>query len=85
MFDGWYNFWRIRIRIRWVGKIGIPPYPPIDNVLFVEGLKHNLLSISQLCDIGYDVSFNKDVCIIQNNDGLLLFYAKRKGNLIRLD
>ena len=40
-----------------VGKIGTHPYPSIDNALFVEGLKHNLLSISQLCDSGYDVSF----------------------------
>jgi len=43
-------------------KIGIHPYPSIDNVVFVEGLEHNLLSISQLCD--YVVSFNKDECII---------------------
>ena len=34
-------------RIAAVGKISIHPYPSIDNVLFVEGLKHNLLSISQ--------------------------------------
>lgn len=48
-----------------IGKIGIPLYPPIDNVLFVEGLKHNMLSISQSCDRGYDVYFNKDECIIR--------------------
>jgi len=30
-----------------VGKIGILSYPPIENVLIVEGLKHNILSISQ--------------------------------------
>ena len=41
-------------KITRVGKITIDPYPPIDNVLFVEGLKHNLLSISQLCDIELD-------------------------------
>ena len=52
-------------RITRVGKIGIHPYPSIDNVLFVEGLKHNLLNISQLCDSGYVVSFNKDECIVQ--------------------
>ena len=33
-------------RITSVVKIGIHPYPSIDNVLFVEGIKHNLLSIS---------------------------------------
>ena len=45
-------------------KIGIHPYPSIDNVLFVAGLKLNFLSISQLCDSGYGVSFNKDECVI---------------------
>ena len=43
-------------RITGAGKIGIHPYPFIDNVLFVEGFKHNLLSISQLCESGYGVS-----------------------------
>jgi len=52
-----------------MGKIGIHPYPSIDNGLFVEGLNHNLLSISQLCDNGYSVSFNKDECVIQCEDG----------------
>ena len=33
-------------KITEVGKISIHPYPSIDNVLFVEGIKHNLLRIS---------------------------------------
>jgi len=70
--------------ITWVGKISIHPYPPIDNVLFAEGLKHNFSSIIQLHDIRYDVSFNKDKCIFQNWDGSLLFSAKRKGNLYKI-
>ena len=69
-------------RITGMGKIGIHPYPSIDNVLFIEGIKHNLVSISQLCDSGYDVSFNKDECIIQNRDRSQLFWreSKRKNN-----
>ena len=70
-------------RIIDIGKIGIHPYPSIDIILFVEGLKHNLLSISQLCDSGYGVSFNKDKCVILCEDGSPLFSAKRKGNLYR--
>lgn len=27
------------------------------DVLFVDGIKNNLLSIIQMCDIGYDVNF----------------------------
>ena len=39
-------FWReSKGQITGVGKIGIHPYPSVDNVLFVEGLKYNLLSI----------------------------------------
>ena len=34
----------------------------IENDLFVDGLKHNLLHISQLCDKGYKIVFNKDCC-----------------------
>ncbi|RDY07734.1 hypothetical protein CR513_08111, partial [Mucuna pruriens] len=37
-----------------IGEIGKHLFPSTDNVLIVEGLKHNLLSISQLCDSGYD-------------------------------
>jgi len=33
-------------KIAGVGKTSIDPYPPIENVLFVKGFKHNLLSIS---------------------------------------
>jgi len=32
----------------------------IKDVLYVEGLKHNLLSISQLCDKGLKVIFESD-------------------------
>ena len=30
----------------------------LDNVFLVDGLKHNLISISQLCDINYEVHFD---------------------------
>jgi len=33
-------------------------------VLFVEGLKHSLLSISQLCDKGYQITFKSNTCEI---------------------
>jgi len=73
-----------KTRITGVGKIGIHPYPSIDIVLFVEGLKHNLLSICQLCDNGYVISFNKDECIIHNKDGSPFFSARWNGNLYKI-
>lgn len=38
----------------------------IHNIWFVDGLRHNLLSISQFCDNGYDVMFDKNNCLVIN-------------------
>lgn len=38
----------------------------IENVLLVDNLKHNLLSVSQLCDKGYRVSLESSRCVIEN-------------------
>jgi len=70
--------------INYVGKVCISHYPPIDNDLLVKGLKHHLLSISQLCDNGYNVTFNKDICIVQNKGISSLFSAKRQGNVYNI-
>ena len=39
-------------RIIGQGNIGNVTFSLIESVLLVDGLKHNLLSISQLCDKG---------------------------------
>ena len=38
----------------------------IENVLLVDGLKHNLLSISQLCDKSFKVILEASHCIIKD-------------------
>ena len=38
----------------------------ISDVYYVEGLKHNLLSISQFCDKGFEVIFSSDCCYIND-------------------
>ena len=53
-------------KILGTGKVGKTSSTSIDNVLYVEGLKHNLLSISQLCDKGNEVIFNSYSCSIVN-------------------
>ena len=45
-----------------IGKIGNPHSLSIHHVLLVDGLKHNLLSISQLCDMGNKVTFYPKNC-----------------------
>ena len=58
----------------------------IENISLVEGLKQNLLSISQLCDKGYNVDFRKDKCLISNKkDEKLALQGVRKGNLFIAD
>ena len=53
-------------RILGIGKVGAPPFSSIEDVLYVEGLKHNLLSIGQLCDKGFKIKFTKDECLIED-------------------
>ena len=53
-------------RILGIIKIGTNSSTFIENVLLVDGLKHNLLSVSQLCDKGYLVSFDSHNCVIEN-------------------
>ena len=48
-----------------IGKVGKKHHTTIENVFYVKGLKHNLLSISQFCDSEYSVSFDKDSCVIK--------------------
>ena len=56
--EGIVAFWGIgKGNITGIGKIGIPYLASTYNVLYVEGLKYNLLSISQFCDSDYIVSF----------------------------
>ncbi|RDX73915.1 hypothetical protein CR513_46399, partial [Mucuna pruriens] len=83
---GWVTFRsNQRDKIVRVGRIGKHPFLSIDNVLFVKGLKHNLLSISQLCDSGYDVSFNKGECIVKDYKSSIIFSVKRLNTLYKID
>src|SRR5262249_47575007 len=62
------------------GSIGMSSYI-IENVYLVKGLKHNLLSISQLCDKGYKMIFEKDKCFAFDKNGMKLFEGYRKKNI----
>ncbi|XP_021759157.1 uncharacterized protein LOC110724067 [Chenopodium quinoa] len=69
-----------------IGKIGRSRSHAIDNVFLVEGLKHNLLSISQFCDKVNSVSFTSNKCrIIHNDTGNIILEGTRKGNTYIVD
>ena len=50
-----------------IDKIYITPFTFIDNILLIDGLKHNLLSISQLCDKRFKVTFESFLCIVSSS------------------
>ena len=53
-------------KILGIGKVGAPPFTSIEDILYVEKLKYNLLSINQLCDKGFKIKFTKDECLIED-------------------
>jgi len=58
----------------------------INNVWLVDGLNHNLLSISQFCDNGYNVLFVKNNCtIINTHDQSIVFKGKRRNNVYKIN
>jgi hypothetical protein len=48
--------------IKGLGKIAISPDHSISNVFLVNSLDYNLLSVSQLCKMGYKCLFT-DICV----------------------
>ena len=67
-------------------NILITPSTCIENILLVEGLIHNLLSISQLYDRGFSVSFKSSRCIETSSfDDSIKFIRKRYGNVYIVD
>ena len=48
----------------------IPVLPLLKDVLYIKGLKVNLLSITQICDEDFLVQFSKKGCIIIDEEGI---------------
>jgi len=73
-------------RILGRGSIGDKDILVIHDVLYVEGLKHNLLSISQLCDKGYQVIFKTNSCqICLPNTKEVMLIGKKINTVYLLD
>ena len=65
-----------------IGTIGKDSSTCIDNMLLVDGLKHNLLSVSQLCDKGYKVTFDLNTCLVTKSlDDKIVFKGKKSSNI----
>jgi hypothetical protein len=62
------------------GQIGIPGIDVSQKALYVEGLKANLLCISQLCNDDLVVQFSKKECNIYDNNGRWLMGGERTSD-----
>jgi hypothetical protein len=52
----------------------------VNDFLLVEGQTANLISISQLCDQGLIVNFNKSECIVSNKSEEVMNGSRSKDN-----
>ena len=67
-----------------VGTIGKSPNTMLRNLNCVEGLTHNLLSVGQLCNIGYRfVFYNSEVNIVKDN--IILFKGTSLNNIYTIN
>ena len=72
--------------IKGKGSIKIIDNIICDNAYYVEGLNYNLLSVSQLNNLGYKVQFERNIAKIYDTDGKLIGKGdETRSNLLYLD
>jgi hypothetical protein len=65
-----------------LGKVAISLDHSISNVLHVDLLSYNLLSVSQLCEMGYNCLFtDKGVEVFKREDASIVFTGRLKNTL----
>ena len=69
-----------------LGKIAISNDNSISNVLLVNSLRYNLLSVSQLCEMDCNCLFtDKGVKVYRRKDSSIVFMGHLKGKLYLFD
>ncbi|XP_019095581.1 PREDICTED: uncharacterized protein LOC109130466 [Camelina sativa] len=66
--------------IRGKGATSGDTQPHLKDVFLVNGLKANLIIVSQLCDEGLDVTFTKKDCKAVDQQGSVKLRGRRSGN-----
>jgi transposase InsO family protein len=68
--------------VKGLGKIAISPDHSISNVFLVDSLDYNLLSVSQLCKMGYNCLFTDvGVTVFRRTDDSVAFKGVLEGQL----
>jgi hypothetical protein len=72
--------------VKGLGKIAISPDHSISNVFLVYSLDYNLLSVSQLCKIGYNYLFTDvGVTVFRRSDESIAFNGVLDAQLYLVD
>jgi hypothetical protein len=72
--------------VKGLGKIAISPGHSISNVFLVDSLDYNLLSVSQLCKMGYNYLFTDvGVTVLRRSDDSIAFKGVLEGQLYLVD
>jgi hypothetical protein len=72
--------------VKCLGKIAISPDHSISNVFLVDSLDYNLLSVSQLCKMGYNCLFTDvGVIVFKRSDDSIPFKGVLDGQLYLID
>jgi hypothetical protein len=72
--------------VKGLGKIAISPDHSISNVFLVDSLDYNLLSVSQLCKMGYNYLFTDvGVTVFTRSDDSVAFKGVLEGQLYLVD
>ena len=68
---------RSKSQIKGKGLISLPGLPDIANILHVEGLRVNLMTISQICNQDFMMLFSKGKCLAMDESGKKLISGVR--------
>ena len=72
--------------VKGLGKIAISLDHSISNVFLIDSLDYNLLSISQLCKMGYNSLFTDiGVTVFRRSDDSVAFKGVLEGQLYLVD
>ena len=58
--------------VKGIGSITLDCKNDTKDVYFCDGLKHNILSVGQLVDKGYQLQFTEKTCVIKDKDGKVI-------------
>ena len=56
-------------RVHGRGTLNVENFSRFKNVLHIDGLKANLINITQICDLNLNVNFDREKCAVINANG----------------